>query len=146
MSAAAPLSLASDGHRAMMAAALMASYMQAVTISLPNAALLHIQGSLSMADDEVGWIFSWYIAASMITMPLARWLGGRYGRKAIFQLAIGVFALGLVFAAHAQTAMQFVAGRVVQGAASGILGPLSIAILLDISPPPRHARINLSGR
>ena len=30
-----------------------------------------------------------------------------------------------------------------QGAASGTLAPLSLAILLDILPPSRHARINL---
>jgi DHA2 family multidrug resistance protein len=134
---------ATDGHRAITIAALMASYMQAVNISLPNAALLHIQGALSMADDEVGWIFSWYIAASIVSMPTARWLAGRYGRKAIFQLSIAIFALGLVLAAHAETTMQFIAARVVQGAASGLLGPLSMAILLDISPPRQQARISL---
>jgi DHA2 family multidrug resistance protein len=143
VSAAVTSGAAIDGHRAIVVAALMASFMQAVNISLPNAALLHIQGGLSMADDEVGWIFSWYIAASIITLPTARWLAGRYGRKAIFQLSIGIFALGLVLAAHAETTTQFIAARVVQGAASGLLGPLSMAILLDVSPPPRHARISL---
>jgi len=34
----------------------------------PNAALLHIQGTLSMTDDEVGWVFTSYIAASAITL------------------------------------------------------------------------------
>ena len=80
MSAALTSSPAADGQRAIVVAALMATYMQAVTVSLPNAALLYIQGTLSMADDEVGWIFSWYIAASIITMPMARWLAGRFGR------------------------------------------------------------------
>ena len=143
VSAALTPSAATDGHRAIMVAALMASYMQAVNISLPNAALLHIQGALSMADDEVGWIFSSYIAASIITLPMARWLAGRYGRKAIFQVSIAIFALGLVLAARAETSTQFVAARVVQGAASGLLGPLSMAILLDMSPPARQARISL---
>ena len=117
--------------------------MQAATISLPNAALLYLQGTLSMADDEVGWVFTSYIAASAITMPMARWLAGRYGRKAVYQTSIAVFALGLVLATYAATPLQFIAARVVQGCASGILGPLSIAILLDILPPSRHARINL---
>ncbi len=143
MSATRALNPAADGHRAITVAALMASYMQAVTISLPNAALLHIQGTLSMADDEVGWVFSWYIAASIITTPLARWLAGRYGRKSVYQFSLAIFALGLVLATRATTPMQFIAARVVQGAASGPLVPLSLAILLDILPPPRHARINL---
>ena len=137
MSAALASSTATDGRRAIVVAALMASFLQAVTLSLPNAALLHLQGTLSMADDEVGWVFTSYIAASIITMPTTRWLAGRYGRKTMVTIAI--FALGLVLAARATTPMQFVAARIVQGAASGPIVPLSIAILLDILPPPQHA-------
>jgi MFS transporter, DHA2 family, multidrug resistance protein len=132
MSAALTSSTAIDGRRAVIVAALMATYMQAVNISLPNAALLHIEGSLSMADDEVGWIFTSYITASVITMTMARWLAGRYGRKAIYQVSIATFALGLVLATRATTPMQFIGARVVQGGASGTLAPLSLAILLDM--------------
>ena len=140
--AAAPAA-AADGYRAIIVAALLATYMQAVTISLPNAALLYIQGTLSMSDDEVGWIFTAYLAASIVTMPMTRWLAGRYGRKAVYQLSIVVLALGLVLATRAETPLQFIAARIVQGGASGPLVPLSMAILLDILPPSRHARINL---
>ena len=116
MSAALASSTAADGHRAIIVAALMATFMQAVTISLPNAALLYIQGTLSMADDEVGWIFTSYITASVITMPMTRWLAGRYGRKAVYQISIAIFALGLVLATRATTPLQFIAARIVQGA------------------------------
>ena len=143
MSAAVASSTTAEGRRAIVVAALMASFMQAVALSIPNAALLYIQGTLSMADDEVGWVFTSYIAASVITMPMTRWLAGRYGRKTIYQLSIAIFAFGLVLAAHATTPMQFVAARIVQGLASGPLAPLSIAILLDILPAPQYARINL---
>ena len=144
MSAAVASSPATDGHRAIIVAALLATFMQAVTISLPNAALLYLQGTLSMSDDEVGWVFTSYIAASVVTMPMTRWLAGRYGRKTIYQLSIAIFALGLVLATRATTPLQFVAARIVQGGASGPLAPLSMAILLDILPLPRHARINLA--
>jgi MFS transporter, DHA2 family, multidrug resistance protein len=136
-------STATGGHRALIAAALMATFMQAINVTVPNAALLYIEGSLSMADDEVGWIFTSYLTASVTTMTMARWLAGRYGRKAIYQVSIVVFALGLVLATRATTPLQFIAARVIQGGASGTLAPLSLAILLDILPPARHARINL---
>jgi DHA2 family multidrug resistance protein len=122
----------------------MATYIEAVNISLPNAALPHIQGALSMADDEVGWVFTAYIAAGAAVMPMARWLAGRYGRKTIYQLALAVFALGLMLDTLATTPIQFVFARIVQGAASGPLAPLSLAILLDVLPPARHARISLA--
>jgi MFS transporter, DHA2 family, multidrug resistance protein len=131
-----------DGHSAIIVAALMATFMQAIGISVPNAALLHIQATLSMSDDEVGWIFTSYLAAGIITMPMTRWLAGRYGRKTVYQISIAIFALGLVLATRATTPMQFVAARIVQGGASGIIGPLSIAILLDILAPSQHARMN----
>lgn len=132
-----------ESHRAVTAAVLLATWVQAASISLPNAILLHIQGTLSMADDEVGWIFTAYIAASAVTMPMTRWLAARHGRKLVYQLATAIFACGLVLATCARTPMQFIAARIVQGAASGPLGPLSLAILLDVLPPARHSRFSL---
>lgn len=138
------MSTAPEGRGAIMIAALMATYMQTVNISLPNAALLYIQGAVSMSDDEVGWVFSSYITASLVTMPMTRWLAGRYGRKAVYQVSIILFALGLLLATRASTPLQFIGARILQGAASGTLAPLSLAILLDMLPPTRHARISLA--
>jgi MFS transporter, DHA2 family, multidrug resistance protein len=122
----------------------MAIYMEAVNISLPNAALPHIQGTLSMADDEAGWVFTAYIAAGAAVMPAARWLAGRFGRKIIFQASLIVFAIGLWLDTLATTSLQLVFARVVQGIGSGPLGPLSLAILLDVLPPARHGRISVA--
>jgi MFS transporter, DHA2 family, multidrug resistance protein len=144
MSAALAPSIAANRHRAITVAALMATYMEAVNISIPNAALPHIQGTLSMADDEVGWVFTAYIAANAVVLPMARWLAGRYGRKAVYQFALIVFTLGLMLNTLATTPIQFVFARIVQGAASGPLAVLSLAILLDVLPPARHARISLA--
>ncbi len=144
MSAVVPSTVAAHGHRAISLAALMATYMQAVNISLPNAALPHIQGPCSMANDEVGWVFSSYIAASAVAMSVTSWLAGRYGRKSVYQFSLIIFALGLVLDTMATTSVQFVLARIVQGAASGPLSPLSLAILLEVQPPTRHARLGLA--
>ena len=144
MSTALPSSTTVCRHHVISAAALMATYMQAVNISLPNAALPHIQGTLSMANDEVGWIFSSYIAGSAVVMSTSHWLAGRYGRKAIYQFSLAVFALALILDTLAATPVQFVLARILQGAASGPLAPLSLAILLEVQSPARHARISLA--
>ncbi|WGD55164.1 MFS transporter [Bradyrhizobium sp. CB1650] len=132
------------GTRAITVAALMATFMETVNISLPNAALPHIQGTLSMADDEVGWVFTAYITAGATMLPMSRWLANRYGRKTVYQLALVIFSLGLILNTLATTSLQFVFARIVQGAASGLLAPLSLIILLDVLPQPRHARISLA--
>lgn len=144
MSAALASGTAVDRHHAITVAALMATFMETVNISLPNAALPHIQGTLSMADDEVGWVFTAYITAGATMLPMSRWLANRYGRKTVYQLALAIFSLGLLLNTLATTSLQFVFARIVQGAASGLLAPLSLIILLDVLPPPRHARITLA--
>src|SRR6202042_856950 len=123
MSAALASSPTVDRHRAITVAALMATYMEAVNISLPNAALPHIQGTLSMADDEVGWVFTAYIAAGAVVMPMSRWLAGRFGRKTVYQVCLAVFSLALVLNTLATSPIQLVFARILQGAASGPLAP-----------------------
>jgi DHA2 family multidrug resistance protein len=130
-------------HRALIVGGLLATFMASVNISIPNAAVLHIQGGLSMTDDEIGWVFSSYIAASAIVMPLTHWLAGRFGRKTIFQLSIAIFMLAIGLDVTATTPLQFVSARIVQGAASATLVPLSMAILLDELPPLRHGHLGI---
>ncbi len=144
MSATPGLGISAVNRRALVVAALMTTFMQGINISIPNAALSYMQGSLSMADDEIGWIFTSYIAASVAVVPFTPWLAGRFGRKAVFQISILIFSLGLVLDTLATTPIQFVLARVVQGAASGPLAPLSMAILLDVFPPERRQRISVA--
>ncbi|CDF95815.1 MULTISPECIES: DHA2 family efflux MFS transporter permease subunit [unclassified Pseudomonas] len=119
--------------------ALLATYLQSANLPLPNAALRLIQGSLSMSDDQAGWIFTAYLAATAITTPVAQWLAARFGQKRVYQAALVLFGLGLWLGTLATTPMQFVGARILQGAASGVLAPLSMAIALDTLPPARRA-------
>ncbi|EGX99495.1 Efflux pump protein [Nitrospirillum viridazoti Y2] len=135
----------SGGQRVLAIAAFLAIYMQGVNISIPNAALPHMQGTLSMADDEIGWIFTAYVTASLVTLPLTRWLAGRFGRRAVLLGSLLLFSLGLVLDAQAGTCGQLILARVLQGAASGPLGPLALAILLDLTPLAHHARVGLAS-
>ncbi|WP_166365579.1 DHA2 family efflux MFS transporter permease subunit [Pseudomonas akapageensis] len=121
-------------------AALLATYMQSVNLPLPNAALRFIQGAVSMTDDQAGWIFTSYLAASAITLPIAQWLAARFGLKAVYQVAIAIFALGLLLATVATTPLEFVGARIVQGVASGVLAPLSMAIAMETLPPAQRAK------
>lgn len=118
--------------------ALLATYMQSVNLPLPNAALRLIQGSISMTDDQAGWIFTAYLAASAITLPVAQWLAGRFGLKRVYQTALVLFALGLWLATLAGTPLEFIGARILQGLASGVLAPLSMAIALETLPAERR--------
>ena len=128
------------GARSLRFAALLATYMQSANLPLPNSALRFIQGSLSMTDDQAGWIFTAYLGASAITLPLAQWLAGRFGVKLVYQAALVLFIVGLWLATAATTPLEFVGARIVQGIASGVLGPLSMGISLETLPPARRPK------
>jgi MFS transporter, DHA2 family, multidrug resistance protein len=130
-------------RRFLVVAALLATFIQAMNISIPNAALLYMQGTLQMADDEIGWVFTAYIASATFIMPMTSWLAAKFGRKTVFLTSITIFSLGLILDTLANTPLEFVAARIIQGAASGTLAPIAMAILLDGQPPERHARIGL---
>ncbi|QAX85393.1 MFS transporter [Pseudomonas sp. DTU12.3] len=129
---------AAADKRWLYAVALLATYLQSVNLPLPNAALRLIQGSLSMTDDQAGWIFTAYLAASAITLPIAQWLAARFGLKRVYQLALLAFAIGLWLGTLASTPLEFIAARILQGLASGVLAPLSMAIALETLPAERR--------
>ncbi|WP_040065893.1 MFS transporter [Pseudomonas batumici] len=128
------------GTRTLRLAALLATYMQSANLPLPNAVLRFIQGALSMSDDQAGWVFTSYLAASAITLPIAQWLAGRHGLKVVYQAAIAIFVLGLLLTTLATTPLAFVGARIVQGAASGVLAPLSMGIALETLAPARRGK------
>lgn len=124
--------------RALRRVALLATYLQSVNLPLPNAALRLIQGSLSMTDDQAGWIFTAYLAASAITLPIAQWLAASFGLKRVYQAALLMFALGLWLGTLASSPLAFIGARIMQGLASGILAPLSMAIAVETLPAEKR--------
>ncbi|UVM02970.1 DHA2 family efflux MFS transporter permease subunit [Pseudomonas laurylsulfatiphila] len=144
MNAQSIVSPGGEGARSLRFAALLATYMQSANLPLPNAVLRLIQGSLSMTDDQAGWIFTSYLAASAISMPLAQWLAARFGLKWVYQSALALFVLGLLLATVATTPLEFVGARIVQGIASGVLAPLSMAIALETLPLEKRAKFGVS--
>jgi MFS transporter, DHA2 family, multidrug resistance protein len=130
-------------RRFLVIGALLATFMQSMNISIPNAALLYMQGTMSMADDEIGWVFTAYIASGAVVIPMTAWLAGRFGRKRVLLTSLAMFSVALVLDALVKSPLECVAARILQGAASGTLAPIAMAILLDGQPPERQGRIGM---
>ncbi|NLR98813.1 MFS transporter [Rhizobium sp. P38BS-XIX] len=89
---------------------------------------------------HLSWVVSAYVLASTSTMPLYGKLSDQYGRKPMIYAAILIFLLGSVLSGMAQTLMQLIIFRAIQGIGAGGLLPLAQIIIGDIVPPARRGR------
>jgi EmrB/QacA subfamily drug resistance transporter len=82
--------------------------------------------------DLYTWVFSGYMMASTITVPIYGKLADRYGRKKIYLIALSTFLGGSVLCALAESMWQLVLFRLVQGIGAGGVLPLTITIAGDL--------------
>jgi DHA2 family multidrug resistance protein len=94
-----------------------------------------MQGSVSASSDQINWVLTSYIVAAAIMTPPSGFLANRFGRKRVLMVAVVGFVVASVLCGIAQSLVQIVAFRLLQGFFGAALVPLSQSILLDIYPP-----------
>src|SRR5215218_7916640 len=105
-----------DPHKYLIAlAVILASMMQVIDTSIINVAIPNMMGELGASIDEIAWVSTGYILASVIIIPMTGWLAGVFGRKRYFTGSILLFTVSSLFcgAAHSLSALIF--WRIVQG-------------------------------
>jgi EmrB/QacA subfamily drug resistance transporter len=90
--------------------------------------------------EHYAWIFTAYLLASTITVPIYGKLSDTYGRKPFFLAGITVFMIGAVLCGMAQDMNQLIAFRALQGLGAGAIIPIAIAIVGDIFPPSERGK------
>jgi EmrB/QacA subfamily drug resistance transporter len=73
-------------------------------------------------------------------VPVAGWLGDRFGTKRILIFALAMFTLGSLLCAEANSINELIAFRVVQGIGGGMIMPVGTAILFRAYPPAERAK------
>src|SRR5213082_4124709 len=98
----------------LMLALLIASLDQTVVATaLPT--IVSDLGGLS----QLSWVVTAYLLASTVSTPLWGKLGDLYGRKHLFQVAIGLFLFGSGLCGLSQNLAQLIAFRALQGFGAG---------------------------
>jgi DHA2 family multidrug resistance protein len=120
---------------AITACVILAVIMQALDTTIANVALPYIQGSVSASADQINWVLTSYITAAAIMTPPSGYFAGRFGRKRMLLVSIGGFVVASVLCGIAQSLVEIVGYRLLQGFFGAALVPLSQSILLDIYPP-----------
>jgi EmrB/QacA subfamily drug resistance transporter len=78
------------------------------------------------------WVFSIYLLAQAVSVPVYAKLSDMVGRKPIVLIGIGLFLLGSVLCGFAWSMPALILFRVIQGLGAGAVQPMAITIAGDI--------------
>ncbi|WP_435875434.1 MDR family MFS transporter [Nonomuraea fuscirosea] len=122
-----------------MSGLMLAMLTSMISTSVVGTALPTIVGELGGQDQ-----YSWVASATMLTMTVSTPLWGKlsdvFGRKLLFQSALGLFVAASLVAGLSQNIGQLIAARAIQGLGVGGLSALSQVILGDIVSPRERGR------
>lgn len=115
--------------------------MAALDIAIIGPALPAIQAEFGLGPRQLPWIFTVYVLLQMVSTPLMAKLSDFFGRRAIYLLDVGLFAVGsLVVALSHGTGlwMLLLAGRAIQGVGAGGIFPIASAVIGDTFPAEKR--------
>ncbi|MBY0423480.1 MAG: DHA2 family efflux MFS transporter permease subunit, partial [Parvularculaceae bacterium] len=128
-------------HPGILAAAVMGvSICQFLDLTIANVAIPHMRTSLGASMEQISWVLTSYIVASMAMTPLVGWLSDRFGSRRVFVVATAAFLFFSMLCGAAQSIEQMVLFRFGQGLAAALIGPMSQTIMFDVTPPEGQAR------
>src|SRR5258705_13677768 len=109
---------------------ILAVIMQALDTTIANVALPYMQGSVSASADQITWVLTSYIVAAAIMTPPSGYLAGRFGLKRLFLFSVAGFTVASMLCGMAQSLVQIVLFRVLQGMFGAALVLPSQTVLL----------------
>lgn len=119
---------------------LVAAFGATYTFSIGNVISPRLGPDLDASRGEVALVLAAFAASFATGLILAGRLGDRYGRRRLLGIGLLALALTSALAAAAPGLWWLVAARVLQGAASAIVMPQTLAIIQTSGNAPARAR------
>lgn len=123
---------------ALTAGVALATFMEVLDISIVNVSVHTIAGNVGVSASEGTMAISAYSLASAIMQPLTGWVSRRFGEVQTFAWSVGLFVLFSFLCGLSRSMDMLIFFRLLQGAVSGPMVPLSQTLLLNNYPPERR--------
>jgi EmrB/QacA subfamily drug resistance transporter len=86
------------------------------------------------------WLFSSYLLASSVTVPVVGKLSDLFGRRPFYILGLSLFLIGSAVSGFSQNMGELIAARAVTGVGGGAMMALSVTTIGDIFSPRERGR------
>lgn len=122
-----------------MIGAMLAMLLAALDQTIVSTAMPSIVRELNGLE-HLSWVFTAYMLASTITVPLYGKLSDTYGRKPFFIIGIAIFLLGSVLSGAATSMFELILFRGLQGIGGGAIMVNSFALVGDLFSPRERGK------
>src|SRR6267378_2985227 len=124
--------------------------MLALSLGVMDASIVGTAGPTIITDlgglSLYAWVFSVYVLAQTISMPLLGKLSDIYGRKRFFLVGLVVFIAGSMLSGASQNILELIAFRTLQGLGSGAFFTVGLAIVgASVRPEQRSRVLGITG-
>ncbi|HEX3706602.1 MAG TPA: MFS transporter [Mycobacteriales bacterium] len=119
-------------------------FMLVLDITVVNVALPHIQHDLGFSRAGLAWVVNGYVLMAGGLLLLGGRLADIVGRRKLFLLGVGLFAVASATCGAAQDPAMLVISRFVQGAGEAMAAPASLGLIAMLFPDPAE-RIKALG-
>jgi MFS transporter, DHA2 family, multidrug resistance protein len=109
-----------------------------LSATIVNVAVPDIMGAFGIGQDRAQLLAAGFLAATTGTMLVTAWCVEAFGARATYLGALLAFIAGSVLGGMATGEPGVVAGRILQGAAAGLLQPLGMQLVFRVFPPERR--------
>ncbi len=116
----------------------VASFMVVLDMLVVATALSTIRRDLGASIEQLEWTVNAYTLSFAVLLMTAAALGDRFGRRRLFAIGLGLFAVASAACALAPGVSWLIAARAVQGAGAAMVMPLALALLNAAVPPQRR--------
>jgi multidrug resistance protein len=134
------VSLRRDERTPVLFALILAMALVAMDTTIVATAIPQVVGDLG-GFDKVGWVFSVYLLAQTVTIPIYGKLADLYGRKPVLVIGVVVFLVGSALSAASWDIVALIAFRALQGLGAGSIGATVTTVAGDLYRVEERGRI-----
>jgi EmrB/QacA subfamily drug resistance transporter len=127
-----------ESHLPMILTLALGVFAGALDLGVLSPALSQIAKHFAIAPRDVAWLFTLYLFANVVSIPVMSKLSDTYGRRTIYILCVTIFAVGSVLAIIAPHFNILLLARAIQAIGSGGIFPVAVAAIGDRIPAERR--------
>jgi drug resistance transporter, EmrB/QacA subfamily len=100
--------------------------------TIVNVAMPDIMGEFGMGQDQVQWLSTAFLAAMTASMLSTDWMLHALGVRRAYLFSLAAFIAGSVLGGVSPGMETLVLGRVIQGAAAGLVQPVAMIVIFSV--------------